>query len=214
MHWFEDFESRHFDSHGVPVFARVSRGLPAGRPSLLLLHGFPQTHAMWQRVSQRLVNDFYLVMPDLRGYGDSAKPEGLADHSNYSKRAMAADLVTLMDTLGIERFGVCGHDRGGRVGHRLAVDHPERVAKLCLIDIAPTLDMYAATDFEFSKAYYHWFHLIQPKPLPELMIGGNALAYLHHTLGGWGTDGRVRTLFLPERDHSCRLRRLPGQRRN
>ncbi len=152
----------------------------------------PQTHVMWNRVAHALVNDFYLVMPDLRGYGDSAKPAGLMDHSNYSKRSMAQDAVALMDALGIARFGVCGHDRGGRVAHRLALDHPGRVAKLCLIDIAPTLDMYAATNFEFANAYYHWFHLIQPAPLPETMIGATpagALAYLHHKLGGWGAAG-------------------------
>jgi len=192
MNWFEDFETRQFDVNGTRIFARVSHGVCGHRPALLLLHGFPQTHVMWNRVAHALVNDFYLVMPDLRGYGDSAKPAGLMDHSNYSKRSMAQDAVALMDALGIARFGVCGHDRGGRVAHRLALDHPGRVAKLCLIDIAPTLDMYAATDFEFAKAYYHWFHLIQPAPLPEKMIGATpaaALDYLHHKLGGWGTGG-------------------------
>jgi haloacetate dehalogenase len=156
---------------------------------LLLLHGFPQTHVMWHRVAQRLHNDFYLVMPDLRGYGDSSKPPGLSDHSNYSKRVMATDMVAVMDALGIASFGVCGHDRGGRVAHRLTVDHPMRVSGLCVIDIAPTLDMYGATDFAFAKAYYHWFHLIQPAPLPETMIGGNPVPYLLHKLGGWGTGG-------------------------
>jgi haloacetate dehalogenase len=192
MNWFEDFETRQFDVNGTRIFARVSHGVCGQRRALLLLHGFPQTHVMWNRVAHGLVNDFYLVMPDLRGYGDSAKPAGLADHSNYSKRSMAQDAVALMDALGIASFGVCGHDRGGRVAHRLALDHPQRVSQLCLIDIAPTLDMYAATDFEFAQAYYHWFHLIQPTPLPETMIGATpaaALAYLHHKLGGWGTAG-------------------------
>jgi haloacetate dehalogenase len=189
MHWFEGFETRHFNVNGASIFARVSQGLPGDRPALLLLHGFPQTHVLWHRVAQRLQQDFYLVMPDLRGYGDSSKEQGLPDHSTYSKRNMAQDMVDVMDTLGIARFGVCGHDRGGRVAHRLAVDHPVHISALCVIDIAPTLDMYAATNFEFAQAYYHWFHLTQPGPLPETMIGGNALAYLHHTLGGWGTDG-------------------------
>jgi len=192
MNWFEDFETRHFDVNGARIVARVSHGVCGQRRALLLLHGFPQTHAMWNRVAQALVNDFYLVMPDLRGYGDSAKPDGPADHSAYSKRAMAQDAVAVMEALGLARFGVCGHDRGGRVAHRLALDHPDRVARLCLIDIAPTLDMYAATDFEFAKAYDHWFHLIQPAPLPETMIGATpaaALAYLHHKLGGWGSAG-------------------------
>jgi haloacetate dehalogenase len=189
MHWFENFEARHFDVNGASIFARVSQGLPGDRPTLLLLHGFPQTHVLWHRIAQHLQQDFYLVMPDLRGYGDSSKAPGLPDHSSYSKRSMAHDMVDVMDTLGIARFGVCGHDRGGRVAHRLAVDHPTRVSAMCVIDIAPTLDMYAATNFEFAQAYYHWFHLTQPEPLPETMIGGNALAYLHHKLGGWGTGG-------------------------
>lgn len=189
MHWFDEFETRHLDVNGVQIYARVSPGLPADRPALLLLHGFPQTHVMWHRVAQLLHKDFYLVMPDLRGYGDSSKAPGLPDHSTYSKRSMAQDMVDVMDVLGVTRFGVCGHDRGGRVAHRLVLDHPTRVSGLCVIDIAPTLDMYAATSFAFAQAYYHWFHLTQPEPLPETMIGGNALAYLHHKLGGWGTGG-------------------------
>jgi haloacetate dehalogenase len=190
--WFDAFERRNFKLPQATLHARVPLGAPNGRPALLLLHGFPQTHAMWQRVAARLAQDFYLVMPDLRGYGDSSKPAGLPDHSNYSKRALAQDMADLMDALGVARFAVCGHDRGGRVAHRLALDHPGRVSGLCVIDIAPTLDMYAATDMAFAKAYYHWFHLIQPAPLPETMIDGNPLAYLHHKLGGWGTGGLVQ----------------------
>jgi haloacetate dehalogenase len=189
MHWFDDFEIRRVGVNGTHIHAHVSRGECGTRPALLLLHGFPQTHVMWHRVAQRLQQDFCLVMPDLRGYGDSGKPAGLTDHSSYCKRTMAQDMVDLMDQLGVRQFGLCGHDRGGRVAHRLAMDHPTRVSKLCVIDIAPTLDMYAATNFEFAQAYYHWFHLTQPEPLPETMIGGNALAYLHHKLGGWGTGG-------------------------
>jgi haloacetate dehalogenase len=187
--WFDGFERRDFALPQATLHARLPRGAPDGRPALLLLHGFPQTHAMWQRVATRLARNFYLVMPDLRGYGDSSKPAGLPDHSNYSKRALAQDLVDLMDALGVARFAVCGHDRGGRVAHRLALDHPGRVSQLCVIDIAPTLEMYAATDMAFARAYYHWLHLIQPAPLPETMIAGNPLPYLHHKLGGWGTGG-------------------------
>jgi haloacetate dehalogenase len=187
MHWFENFEVRDFDTQGARIHARVSPGLPEDRQVLLLLHGFPQTHVMWHRVAQRLQKDFYLVMPDLRGYGDSSKAPGLADHSNYSKRAMAQDKVDVMDALGVAQFDLCGHDRGGRVAHRLALDHPTRVRRLCVIDIAPSLDMYAATDFTFASAYYHWFHLIQPTPLPETMINAKLLAYLHAKLGGWGS---------------------------
>lgn len=189
MNWFEDFETRHFEVNGARIFARVSRGAQGARPALLLLHGFPQSHVMWHRVAEHLQQDFYLVLPDLRGYGDSSKAQGLPDHSNYSKRTLAQDMLEVMDALDVASFFLCGHDRGGRVAHRLALDHPRRVQKLCVIDIAPTLDMYASTDFEFAKAYYHWFHLIQPAPLPETMIGGNPLAYLHAKLGGWGSTG-------------------------
>lgn len=187
MSWFEGFEARQFEVPGASIHARF--GGKAGGPPLLLLHGFPQSHVMWHRVAQQLAKNYFLVMPDLRGYGDSSKASGLDDHSNYSKRAMAADMVAVMDALGIDRFYLCGHDRGGRVAHRLAVDHPTRVRKLCLIDIAPTLDMYNATDMAFARAYYHWFHLIQPKPVPETMIGGAPQAYLHTKLGGWGGSG-------------------------
>jgi haloacetate dehalogenase len=189
MNWFEDFETRDFDVGSARIHARVSCGAPGNRPVLLLLHGFPQSHVMWARVAQHLKDHFYLVMPDLRGYGDSSKAPGLGDHSNYSKRALAQDMVEVMDRLGIGAFSLCGHDRGGRVAHRLAVDHPGRVQRLCVIDIAPTLDMYAATNFDFARAYYHWFHLIQPAPLPETMINGNPLPYLHAKLGGWGSSG-------------------------
>ncbi|NTV85484.1 MAG: alpha/beta hydrolase [Burkholderiaceae bacterium] len=185
--WFEGFDTRHVATTGAEVCLRT--GGDPDAPPLLLLHGFPQTHVMWQRVVQRLKHDFFLVLPDLRGYGDSSHAPGLPDHSNYSKRAMAQDLVEVMDSLGIADFNLCGHDRGGRVAHRLALDHPARISKLCVIDIAPTLDMYARTDFDFARAYYHWFHLIQPAPLPELMIGGNARAYLQAKLGGWGSGG-------------------------
>jgi len=174
---------------GQPLFARVGPGEADGRPVLLLLHGFPQTHVMWARVAQRLAQHFWLVLPDLRGYGDSPPAADTVGHAGYSKRAMAADLVGLLDGLGVERFVVCGHDRGGRVAHRLALDHPQRVARLCLIDIAPTLDMYARSDMDFARAYYHWFHLIQPAPLPERMIAGCARDYLHAKLGGWGGSG-------------------------
>ena len=185
--WFKDFEERRFAVNGAEIAARL--GGDRDKPALMLLHGFPQTHAMWHRVAQLLRHDFFLVLPDLRGYGDSSHAPGLPDHSNYSKSALAQDLIAVMDTLGIAAFALCGHDRGGRVAHRLALDHPARVRRLCVIDIAPTLDMYARTDFDFARAYYHWFHLIQPAPLPELMIGGNPRAYLHAKLGGWGSGG-------------------------
>ena len=187
MDWFEGFTSRRVACEGVEIHARI--GGPDDAPPLLMLHGFPQTHVMWHRVALRLRDRFRLVLPDLRGYGDSAKPPGGTEHANYSKRAMAGDAARLMSALGHERFGVVGHDRGGRVAHRLALDHADRVDALCVIDIAPTLDMYDATDMRFASAYYHWFHLIQPAPLPERMIGGDAGFYLRWKLGGWGSQG-------------------------
>jgi len=189
MHWFDDFETRNFEVAGACIHARVSPGLAEGRNALLLLHGFPQSHVMWRRVARLLADRFCLVLPDLRGYGDSAKPPGLPDHSNYSKRTMAADMAALMHELGHASYFVCGHDRGGRVAHRLALDHASVMRKLCVIDIAPTLDMYDATDMRFATAYYHWFHLIQPSPVPERMIGSDARFYLRTKLGGWGSHG-------------------------
>jgi len=201
--WFEGFESGVHRVRGIELFAR--HGGTPGKPALLLLHGFPQTHAIWHRVAQQLAGEYFLVMPDLRGYGDSSKPPGAPDHANYSKRELALDLVELMASLGASTFYLCGHDRGGRVAHRLALDHPQRVKKLCVLDIAPTLDMYAGhwgapgrpaaarsgmdPYFLFARGYYHWFHLIQPAPLPETMIGADPKAYLRAKLGGWGAGG-------------------------
>lgn len=187
MGWFEGFEAGEHIVGGTTLHVR--RGGRRGAAPLLLLHGYPQTHAMWHRVAQRLAPHFELVLPDLRGYGRSAQPPGEADHGNYSKRAMAADLVGLMRALGHERFFVAGHDRGGRVAHRLALDHPQAVRKLCVLDIVPTLTMYERTDQAFATAYHHWFFLIQPAPLPETLIGADPAWYLRHTLGGWGARG-------------------------
>jgi haloacetate dehalogenase len=153
-------------------------------PPLLLLHGYPQTHAIWRKVGPSLAERFTVVAPDLRGYGDSDKPRGLADHSNYSKRTMAQDQVEVMAALGFERFAVAGHDRGGRVAHRMALDHPERVERIAVLDIAPTRAMYARTTHEFAKAYYHWFFLTQPAPFPETLIGANPEAFLRKHMGG------------------------------
>lgn len=156
----------------------------SGKP-LLLLHGYPQTHLMWHKVAPDLAKSFYLVIPDLRGYGDSSKPESKPDFSTYSKREMALDNVEVMKRLGFESFLLAGHDRGGRVGHRMALDHPGKVEKLCVMDIAPTHTMYTTTDKSFATGYYHWFFLIQPDNLPETLIGNNAEYYLREKLRRW-----------------------------
>jgi haloacetate dehalogenase len=152
---------------------------------LLLLHGYPQTQIMWHRIAPALAERFTVVLTDLRGYGDSAKPPGGDNHEAYSKRAMAQDQVEVMTALGFEKFAVVGHDRGARVGHRLALDHPERVTKLAVLDIAPTLAMYERTDMAFASAYYHWFFLIQPYDLPERLIGADPDYYLEQKIGKW-----------------------------
>lgn len=182
---FEGFETRRVETSGATIHARIGgRG-----PPLLLLHGYPQSHLMWRRIAPALAAHFTVVAADLRGYGDSAKPPGGADHAAYAKRAMAQDQVELMAALGFPRFQLVGHDRGGRVAHRLALDHPQALARLAVLDIAPTATMYAATDRRFATAYYHWFFLIQPFDLPERLIGGDPDYYIERILGGWGRRG-------------------------
>ncbi len=188
---FEGFRQVRVDTGEVTINAVVGG---QGQP-LLLLHGYPQTHVIWHKLAPMLAQHFTVVASDLRGYGDSSKPEGALDHSNYSKRALARDQVELMRQLGFERFYLAGHDRGGRVAHRLAVDYPDRVLKLATLDISPTKKMYANTSHEFAQAYYHWFFLIQPKPLPEKLIGGNAQFYLLKKIGS-GSAGLAP--FTPE----------------
>lgn len=152
-------------------------------PPLLLLHGHPQTHAIWHKVAPTLMQRFTVVACDLRGYGDSSKPAGAGDHANYSKRVMARDMLRVMQSLGFDRFRVLAHDRGARVAHRLALDHPDAVQRLALLDIAPTLAMYEQTSEAFARAYWHWFFLIQPAPLPERLIECDPSAYLRDVMG-------------------------------
>jgi haloacetate dehalogenase len=163
--------------------ARIATEFGGEGPPVLLLHGYPETHAMWHKVGPELARDYTVVCPDLRGYGDSSKPKGLPDHSNYSKRAMAKDMVEVMAALGHESFHVVGHDRGGRVAHRLARDHGKRVKSLTVLDISPTLKMYESTTLQFAKAYYHWFFLIQEAPLPEKMLAAVGPEYILKRLG-------------------------------
>ena len=153
-------------------------------PPLLLLHGYPETHLTWHKLAPRLAEQFSVVVPDLRGYGDSAKPQGGERHENYSFRAMAQDQVDVMRHYGHERFRVAAHDRGARAAHRLSLDHPERVERVCLMDIVPTLTMYRGTNQEFATKYMWWFFLIQAYPLPEHMIGLDPEFYLEQVFKG------------------------------
>ena len=182
----------HFVEQDIAVDAmsiRVSHG-GEGSP-LLLLHGYPQTRHMWHRVAPALSRHHHVVCADLRGYGDSAKPPGGARQAAYAKRAMADDMVAVMAALGYRRFAVAvaGHDRGARVAHRLALDHADRVTRLCVMDIAPTRHMFATADRHFATGYYHWFFLIQPDGLPERLIGADPEYWLREKLRRWAAPG-------------------------
>ena len=179
MSLFPGFVTRKIKTTGAAIHLRIG----GEGPPLLLLHGYPQTHAMWHKVAPQLARDFTVVCPDLRGYGDSSKPKGLPDHSNYSKRAMALDMVEVMESLGFVAFHLVGHDRGARVAHRLARDHGKRVRTLTVLDISPTLKMYESTNMQLAKAYYPWFFLIQEAPLPEDMLKAVGPKYILRRLG-------------------------------
>ena len=156
---------------------------------LLLIHGYPQTHVIWHRLAPHLSKHYHVICPDLRGYGDSSKPPGCPDHSTYSKRAMARDMVDVMTHFGYREFFVAGHDRGARVTHRLAIDHPKKVRRACVMDIVPTRHMFETADQEFATGYYHWFFLIQPDGLPERMIGADPAYYLAEKIKRWSAPG-------------------------
>ena len=188
---FESFERVRIETEGASINA-VCGGKG---PPVLLLHGYPQTLVMWHLAAPRLAESFTVVATDLRGYGDSSKPEGGANHAAYSKRSMAADQVEVMEALGFGSFAAVGHDRGGRVAHRMALDYPERVTKLAVLDIVPTHYVFATADKELATAYYHWFFLIQPYDLPERLIGADPGYFLGKKLGGWGTGIEM---FVPE----------------
>ncbi|UEM19447.1 alpha/beta hydrolase [Skermanella mucosa] len=176
----KNFMHRRFDLGGAVIHAAVG----GVGPPLLLLHGYPQTHVTWHRVAPILARRFTVVAPDLRGYGDSAPPLD----GDYSKRAMAADQAGLMAELGFDRFGVTGHDRGGRVAYRLALDHPGRVSRLAVLDMVPTLDMWEMMDAGMAMAVYHWLFLAQPDGLPESLIGADPGGYLTRTVRSWCAD--------------------------
>jgi len=178
--FFPGFELRQVETSGASINL-VTGGTG---PPLLLLHGCPQTHLMWRKLAPRLAIEFTVVVPDLRGYGDSSKPPAGSDNVNYSKRALAQDQVETMTALGFERFAVAGHDRGARVAHRLARDHPERIERLALLDIVPTLYRFETIDQKAATSSWHWFFLIQPSGFPERLIGSEAEFFLRHQLGG------------------------------
>jgi haloacetate dehalogenase len=181
---FDEFAQASIAVDEIRIFVRH-----AGRgPALLLLHGFPQTHVMWRAVASALTAEFTVVCADLRGYGASGKPPSTSDHAPYAKRAMARDMVQLMGRLGFDRFSVVGHDRGGRVAYRLALDHPERVERLALFDIVPTMDAFDRADARFALTFWPWSLLAQPAPLPETLIAAAPEAIVDHALGQWGSD--------------------------
>ncbi len=176
---FEGFSDVSATVDGIKIHALMA----GAGPALLLLHGHPQTHAIWHKVAPTLARQFTVVVADLRGYGDSGKPPGEPDHANYAKRRMALDQVRLMQALGLPTFAVIGHDRGGRVAARMALDHPDVVSRLVTLDVAPTLAMYQQTSFEFARAYWHWFFLVRPSPFPETLIRADPDLYLKQTMG-------------------------------
>lgn len=188
---FKGFELHHVDTGEATIRARIG----GTGPPLLLLHGNPQTHLMWHRIAPRLAEEFTVVAADLRGYGDSSKPKTTPDHEPYSKRAMARDQVALMRHFGFERFSVVGHDRGGRCAYRMALDHPERIKKLAVLDILPTWEHYRRTDLGFAMGYWHWFFLPQPFPIPETMIGGDPDWYFRRN---WPGAAEPPAFFDPE----------------
>ena len=181
---FPGFETRVVRANQTRLFCRIG----GSGPPLLLLHGYPQSHVIWHEIAPDLAENFTLVMPDLPGYGSSSVPAVSATHEAYSKRVMASAMRELMRTLGHDHFFVAGHDRGGRVAYRLALDHPETVPRLAVLDILPTSDYWDRLDRAFGLKVYHWMFLAQPFPFPEKMIAAAPIRYLEHTLASWTAD--------------------------
>jgi haloacetate dehalogenase len=181
---FESFQLSRVEVGEVTL--RVRHG--GSGPPLLLLHGYPETHMMWGKIASDLARDFTVVAPDLRGYGESSKPAATPDHSSYSKRAMARDAVGLMEHFGFSRFDLAGHDRGGRVGYRLALDYPQAIRRLSILDIIPTAEVWKRADKRFALGYWHWAFLAQPHPFPETLIGHDPETFL---FGGMLRGGKA-----------------------
>jgi haloacetate dehalogenase len=184
---FDGFSAQEIQTAATTIFVRAS----GHGPPILLLHGFPQTHLMWRSVAPVLARGLTVVCADLRGYGRSGCPPAAPDHAPYSKRAMAQDMVTVMERLGFRRFSVVGHDRGGRVAYRIALDHPDRVERLCVLDVVPTLSAWELADARFALGFWPWSLLAQPEPLPERILVAAADVIVEHALGAWGTPAAV-----------------------
>jgi haloacetate dehalogenase len=183
----DDFIAAEVDTGETTIFARWS----GSGPPILLLHGFPQNHLMWRKVAPLLARHFTVICADLRGYGRSGCPASSPDHAPYAKRAMARDMVAVMDRLGFPRFSVAGHDRGGRVAYRMALDHPARIERLGVLDILPTGTVWDLADARFALAYWPWSLLAQPEPLPERILGAASEAIVDNALDAWGTPSSV-----------------------
>jgi haloacetate dehalogenase len=183
----EDFTTNEIDTGRTTIFVRSSG---TGTP-VLLLHGFPETHLMWREIAPILARDFTVVCPDLRGYGRSGCPPSTPDHEPYTKRAMARDMLGVMDRLGFRRFSIAGHDRGGRVAYRLALDHPDRIERLAVLDIVPTETVWERADERFATAYWPWILLAQAEPLPERILAASADAIVENALDKWGSPASV-----------------------
>ncbi|MBA5778363.1 alpha/beta hydrolase [Stappia sp. F7233] len=189
---FPGFRAGLVEGEGAEIFCRIG----GSGPPVLLLHGYPQSHAMWHPIAARLAAEFTVVAADLRGYGASSAPRGDDGHVLYSKRAMGADMVRMMERLGFQRFAVVGHDRGGRVAYRMGFDHPDRLTRVAVLDILPTYAYWARMDWRYGMRMYHWMFLAQPKPMPERLIAGDSIAYLEHTLASW-TKAKDLSAFDP-----------------
>ncbi|MDR3376269.1 MAG: alpha/beta hydrolase [Ancalomicrobiaceae bacterium] len=196
---FPGFTAEVINTGPVKLFARV--GGAADAPPLVLLHGYPQTHVMWAGIAGDLALKFRVVVPDLRGYGQSGIADIEPDSAQMSKRAMAGDIVALMAALGHARFALVGHDRGARVGYRLALDYPGHVSRLAVLDIVPTLDMWQGMDADYGMRTYHWFFLAQPRPMPETLIAAQPIAYLEHTLASWTALKSLDAFTAPALEH-------------
>jgi haloacetate dehalogenase len=184
---FVGFESRLVDLEPAPIFARIS----GKGPPLLLLHGFPETHLMWRDIAPVLTEQFSIVCADLRGYGQSGTPPSTPDHGPYTKRAMALDMINLMKRLGHDQFMVAGHDRGGRVAYRMALDHPAVVRKLAVLDIVTTADAWDRADSRFALSFWPWSLLAQPAPFPEELVGAAPRVVIQSALSGWGSPASI-----------------------